>query len=108
MKTLALLVAMSLAQHSHPPQDAPIHEQFYKNWQRPDNPAVSCCSNHDCYPVEAQFKDGHWFVKQRENGKWLWVDPKKIEHGRDNPDGRNHACISPMGHVFCFIIGGGG
>lgn len=95
-------------EHRHPPQDAETHERFYKDWMRPDMPTVSCCNQQDCYPVEARMMGGDWYVKQRESGQWLRVPPEKIEHNRDNPDGRNHACISPYGNVFCFIVGTGG
>ena len=105
-----LLPAMAQEQsvpHNHPPEDAAIHELFYSGWMRPDAPHISCCSKQDCYPAQARFREGTWFVKHRETGNWLPVPPEKIEHNLDNPDGRNHACISPSGHVFCFIAGGG-
>ena len=41
------------------------------------------------------------------------IPAKKIEHKRDNPDGRNHICAPPANHtddgdeVYCFTLGGG-
>jgi hypothetical protein len=111
---LAVAVGASRAQHSHPPQDAGIHDRFYSTWMRPDMPTVSCCSKQDCYPVEARFSNGQWHAKRREDGKWLLVPASKIERNRDSPDGRNHLCAPPPnnyedvpGGVYCFAIGGG-
>ena len=111
--TLALHSAQAQEQHSHPPQDVPIHEKFYSSWMMPDNPNKSCCNKADCYPTEARFHAGHWQARRREDGKWLFVPAAKIERNRDNPDGRNHLCAPPPGSyhppdtVFCFSLGGG-
>jgi hypothetical protein len=41
------------------------------------------------------------------------IPAEKIEHERDNPDGRNHVCAPPANHtydgeeVYCFTLGGG-
>lgn len=104
----------AFGQHNHPPQDVPIHEQFYSTWVKPDNPKASCCSKQDCYPTEVRFRDGDIYAKRREDGIWMRVPPQKIERHRDNPDGRNHVCapppyqLFPDGQVFCFILGTGG
>ncbi len=100
------------AQHRHPPQDEPIHEKFYSTWMRPDNPNLSCCSQHDCYPTEARNEGGVWFAKRREDGKWLRVPPEKVEKNRDNPDGRSHLCAprperAYSADIFCFTAGSG-
>lgn len=100
------------AQHQHPPQDEQIHEKFYSTWMRPDNPHLSCCSQHDCYPTEARKEDGIWFAKRREDGKWLRIPPEKVEQNRDNPDGRSHLCAprperAYSADVFCFTAGSG-
>jgi len=106
-----LMVAASYAQHSHPPKDAELHYKFYLHWMRPDNPALSCCSHHDCYPVETKFIAGQWFAKRREDGKWLRVPPEKIELNKDSPDGRSHLCAYPPNYgndvPICFITGSG-
>jgi hypothetical protein len=98
-------------QHHHPAKDAEIHELFYRNWMRPDHPESSCCNEKDCYPAEVRFRGGGIFAKQRESGNWVLVPPEKIEKVRDNPDGRNHICMSANVHapqVFCLSLGAGG
>lgn len=99
-------------EHRHPPQDVPLHEQFYAGWMMPDHPNKSCCNKADCYPTEARFMSGQWMAKRREDGRWLSVPANKVERNRDNPDGRNHLCAPPPNTaqgdvVFCFALGGG-
>ena len=55
--------------HHHPPQDQLLHEKFYSTWHMPDNPAVSCCNDADCYPTEITYVDGNLYAKRREDGK---------------------------------------
>jgi hypothetical protein len=108
----ALLATTADAQeHRHPPQDAAIHLKFYSNWMMPDNPNKSCCNLSDCYPTEIKFEGQDLYARRREDGKWLYVPPQKIERNRDNPDGRNHVCAPPprphaIDIVFCFTLGG--
>ena len=96
----------------HPPQDQALHERFYSTWRMPDNPAVSCCNNADCYPTDVKFMDGRIYAKRREDGKYILIPQQKVEHNRDNPDGRNHLCapppsgFSPPDTVYCFALGG--
>lgn len=98
--------------HHHPPQDQELHEKFYSTWHMPDHPATSCCNNADCYPTEIKYVDGSIFAKRREDGKFIFVPPQKVERNRDNPDGRNHLCAPPPTRfnssdtVFCFALGG--
>jgi hypothetical protein len=115
--TVFLAGATANAQeHRHPKQDEEIHVRFYSTWMMPDNPQTSCCNLADCYPTEAQYRDGTWYAKRREDGKWLRVPPEKVEQNRDSPDGRNHLCAPPPptasnysapDTVFCFKQGGG-
>lgn len=111
---LLLLITPALAQshNHHPKQDQKIHEEFYSTWMMPDARQASCCNSKDCYPTEAKIVDGHWQAKRREDGLWLNVPDEKVEHERDNPDGRNHICAPDPGalgrtNVYCFIAGGG-
>ena len=53
--------------HRHPPQDQFLHEKFYSTWHMPDNPAVSCCNDADCYPTEIKYVDGNLYAKRRED-----------------------------------------
>jgi hypothetical protein len=100
------------AERHHPPQDQALHERFYSTWRMPDNPAVSCCNNADCYPTDIKYVDGRLYAKRREDGKFIFVPPQKVERNRDNPDGRNHLCApppsaySPTDTVYCFALGG--
>jgi len=95
------------------PQDQALHEKFYSTWYMPDNPARSCCNNADCYPTEVKVAGGNVYARRREDGKYILIPPQKIEHNRDNPDGRNHLCAPPPTSyhppdtVFCFSLGGG-
>jgi hypothetical protein len=112
---VALLTVRAAAQeHHHPPRDAALHERFYSNWMRPDDPTKSCCNLIDCYPTETRFVSGYWMARRREDGKWLRVPDAKVEHHRDNPDGRAHLCAPPPdredlheGGVICFSAGAG-
>jgi hypothetical protein len=102
------------AQHrTHPTSDLPLHEKFYSTWYMPDQPTKSCCNKADCYPTEVRVLGGIIYARRREDGKWLRIPPQKVEHNRDNPDGRNHLCAppptgsSPPDTVFCFALGSG-
>ena len=110
---LTLLAGSAFAHpgHHHPPQHAAMHETFYKDWMRPDNRTLSCCSLKDCEPVEAKIIGGHWHVLRPADQRWLRVPPSQVETERDSPDGRNHACFQPPGlsdTVFCFLPAAGG
>jgi hypothetical protein len=100
------------AEPRHPPEDMALHEKFYSTWHMPDNPALSCCNNADCYPTDIRYVDGRIYAKRREDGKYILIPPQKVERSRDNPDGRNHLCAPPPGlsnssdTVFCFALGG--
>jgi hypothetical protein len=100
------------AARHHPPQDMPLHEKFYSTWHMPDNPVLSCCNDADCYPTEIKYRDGKIYAKRREDQKYILVPPEKVEHNRDNPDGRNHLCAPPprpfdtSDTVYCFALGG--
>jgi hypothetical protein len=102
----------SEAERRHPIRDMALHEKFYSTWRMPDNPALSCCNNADCYPTDVKYVDGSIYAKRREDGKYILIPPQKVEHSRDNPDGRNHLCAPPPGlsnssdTVYCFAMGG--
>jgi len=96
----------------HPSEDMALHEKFYSTWHMPDNPALSCCNNADCYPTDIRYVDGRIYAKRREDGKYILIPPQKVERSRDNPDGQNHLCAPPPGPsnssdtVFCFALAG--
>ena len=79
----------------HPPEDMALHEKFYSTWHMPDNPALSCCNDADCYPTDIKYVGGRIYAKRREDGKYILVPAQKVERNRDNPDGRNHLCAPP-------------
>ncbi len=82
-------------------------DKFYSTWMQPDDQTKSCCHKLDCAPAEAKFIDGQWYARQVGTWRWLPIPPQKIEHNRDNPDGRNHLCASISDTVYCFILGSG-
>jgi hypothetical protein len=93
--------------HFHPPQDAAIHERFYSDWMRPDDPTKSCCNRKDCAPVTKARKIGNrWEALRESDGQWVAVPPQKVEQRRDSPDGRSHLCSQGM-NVYCFVVGSG-
>jgi hypothetical protein len=100
------------AERRHPIRDMALHEKFYSTWRMPDNPALSCCNNADCYPTDIKYVDGSVYAKRREDGKYILIPPQKVERSRDNPDGRNHLCAPPPSlsnssdTVYCFAMGG--
>jgi hypothetical protein len=99
------------AERHHPSQDQPLHEKFYSTWHMPDNPALSCCNNADCYPTDIRYVDGRIYAKRREDGRYILIPREKVERNSDNPDGRNHLCAPPPNGsnsdiVFCFALGG--
>lgn len=102
---VAAMAARGQEMHQHSHDGAA--GRFYADWMMPDQPSTSCCNQQDCYPTEAQYRNGQWFAMQRETGQWVAVPPGKVETNRDNPDGRNHVCMSSAGTVYCFIAGGG-
>jgi hypothetical protein len=110
---LMFSVSIATAQHRHPPEDEPLHEKFYSTWYMPDDPSKSCCNKADCYPTEARFLGANIYARRREDGKYILIPPQKVEHNRDNPDGRSHLCAPPPNSgyqsdtVFCFTLGGG-
>ena len=109
---LILVVSTAAAQHRHPPQDEALHEKFYSTWYMPDHPTRSCCNNADCYPTEIKYVGSNIYARRREDGKYILVPTQKVEHNRDNPDGRNHLCAppprayNPTDTVYCFALGG--
>jgi hypothetical protein len=92
---LVFVVSTAAAQHHHPPQDELLHEKFYSTWYMPDDPVKSCCNKADCYPTEIKYVGGSIYARRREDGKYILIPPSKVEHNRDNPDGRNHLCAPP-------------
>ncbi|MBR0716169.1 hypothetical protein JQ632_19685 [Bradyrhizobium liaoningense] len=104
-------VGQDAAQRHHPPQDRLLHEKFYSTWHMPDNPALGCCNDADCYPTEIRYVEGRIYARRREDGKYILIPSQKVERNRDNPDGRNHLCapppsVSAVDTVYCFALGG--
>jgi hypothetical protein len=114
---IATAVQANAQEHRHhPPQDMALHEKFYSTWYMPDQPTKSCCNMADCYPTEVRVQGSRIFARRREDGKWLLIPAQKVEHNRDNPDGRNHLCAPPPpppsasqgpDSIYCFALGSG-
>jgi hypothetical protein len=108
---LVFVVSTAVAQHHHPGSSSA--REIYSTWYMPDNPTSSCCNNADCYPTEIKYVGGSIYARRREDGKYIFIPPQKVERNRDNPDGRNHLCapppnsLQPADAVFCFSLGGG-
>jgi hypothetical protein len=103
----AYAVPAAAQQHAHPPQHAQLHSDFYRRLQRPDVPATaapwqrSCCSDRDCAPTPARFRDGRWEFLKR--GAWSPVPADKIVEDR-TPDMQAHACVSVVtDELLCFV-----
>ena len=95
------------------------HDNDYRHWKQPGT-NISCCSDHDCEPVKAELREGHWFAL-RERG---WFDlpedmalslrlPLRKSEWIEIPDARiirelnptlegGHLCYSG-GRVLCFL-----
>jgi hypothetical protein len=94
--------------HIHPTETITgATARFYETWNRPDQPAVSCCNLQDCYATPSRHRGNHVQAIHRESGEWINVPPEKIELNRDSPDGLSHLCARPDKHVYCFKEGGG-
>lgn len=94
------------AQHRHhPPEHVQLHESFYRNLVRPDQPGAqpgSCCGNYDCYPTQAEVRGGQWYALRREDQAWIPVPHERVIRDETSPDGRAHLCAVP-GFVYCFV-----
>jgi len=96
-----------------------FHDSYYRHWKQPGT-NVSCCSDHDCAPVVAEYHDGHWFaLRQGEwftppdrmgRGSWLplrraeWIavpDEKILRVPNPTVEG-GHLCYA-NGMVVCFV-----
>ena len=89
---LATLARAQEHHAGHPAADMPIHEKFYSTWFMPDEPTKSCCNKADCYPTEATFKDGQWFARRREDGKYIPIPWQKVERNSGQPR-RQKPCV---------------
>lgn len=73
-------------------------DAWYRSLTTPTG--TSCCSEHDCAPVEAKIDGDHWSIQI--DGVWRPVPPEVILK-RENPDGRPIACVF-RGDLRCFIL----
>lgn len=115
------ILGYALAQdHSHPPQDAELHDKFYSTWYKPNggNPRVmSCCNRHDCYPSQIELRNGRYYARRREDLKWIRIPDGVLEHNqsdpRESPDAQSHICAPPpypgvvSDTVYCAVLGSG-
>ena len=96
-----------------------FHDSHYRHWTQPGT-NVSCCSDQDCAPVTAEFRQGQWFaLRQGEwltptdgmgSGSWLplrqleWiaVPEEKILRAPNPTVEGGHLCYA-NGVVICFV-----
>ena len=79
------------------PEKARAH-QPYSTWKIPGS-QTSCCSDQDCAPVQASYRDGSWWVSI--SGAWVEVPEDRILRDVPSPDGHAHVCYN--GRVLCFM-----
>jgi hypothetical protein len=111
----ALFGGVKAQEHrGHPPRDMEIHRRFYSNWMMPDNRAVSCCHDEDCFPAQSKRIGETWYARKTDDDPWTLIPASKIEQDRDSPDGRSHLCGRKYGFnggdyftVFCFLPASG-
>jgi hypothetical protein len=78
-----------------PPGIVLVHDG-YLLWMQPPKPGVSCCSDKDCFPVDARYDEKRKMWQAKIEGEWrdippeIILDPKKPENA--TPDGSSHAC----------------
>jgi hypothetical protein len=95
------------------------HDSHYRQWKQPGTNA-SCCSDQDCAPVKAEFRQGQWFAlrssgwfgEANELGRAVWQPldrPEWIAVPNDriirvpNPSVESgHLCYW-KGMVVCFV-----
>lgn len=98
LATTALLGGFLLA-------PAQAHD-IYSEWKIPGT-EHSCCSDRDCYPVEAKFENGHWHAQRREDGVWLTIPDQAVLKDGATADGKAHLCAPPPyspedTRIYCF------
>ena len=95
-----------------------FHDSHYRHWKQPGT-ELSCCSDKDCGPVVAEWREGRWFALREAEGfapaDWLgseqWVplrrsewipipEDKIIQVPNPTVEGA-HLCYS--GAVVCFV-----
>jgi hypothetical protein len=106
-------------EHSHPREDAELHDKFYSTWMRPNGGrerTSSCCNKSDCYPAKVRRRGDQWEFQRREDRAWIPIPDDLIEQNqadpRESPDERSHVCapspyIAYSVKVFCFTFGAG-
>lgn len=87
-----------------------FHDGHYRHWKQPGTD-VSCCSDHDCAPVTAEFRRGQWFALragqwldwlQRGQSPWIAVPEERILYVPNPTVEGAHLCYS-KGTVICFV-----
>lgn len=95
----------------------------YEDWMQPDSPEIGCCSNEDCRPTKAEYRNGEWWVIL--DGEWVQVPKNKILDGTSTtelahvcapvyvpPEQRDssadsYGAYSEKGTIYCFMRPGG-
>lgn len=109
MRTIILLLAMTLSAAAHDPQGhAKHHEHFYMGLKQPGT-GMSCCNNQDCRPAPHRITATgvEFFVA----GKWFMPPQSKLIEV-ETPDAEGHWCgvneRASTPTTFCAIVPRGG
>jgi hypothetical protein len=93
----ALLFA--LAGSANADDHGKYHASDYQYWKQPGTNA-SCCNDHDCAPVRAEFRNNQWFAKH--GGEWIPIPWERIIRERNPSPVEGHLCYT-FGRVLCFV-----
>ena len=98
-----MAVVFALSHASFPTAQADDHNKYhasdYQYWKQPGTNA-SCCNDHDCAPVPAEFRNNQWFAKRQ--GEWIPIPWERIIRERNPSPEAGHLCYT-YGRVLCFV-----
>ena len=94
------------------------HDSDYRHWKQPGTD-MSCCSDQDCAPVRAEFRQGQWFAfrqselfqvdemgqavwQMSERAEWIAVPNERIIRVPNPSVESGHLCYL-HGKVVCFV-----
>ena len=78
-----------------------FHDSHYRHWKQPGT-NVSCCSDQDCAPVIAEFREGRWFALPLRQAEWIAVPEERILRVPNPTVEGGHLCYA-NGMVVCFV-----
>jgi hypothetical protein len=96
---MSAAVLFALAGSANAEDHSKYHASDYQYWKQPGTNA-SCCNDHDCAPVVAEFRNNQWFAKR--DGEWIPIPWERIIRERNPSPEEGHLC-STYGRVLCFV-----